>query len=115
MNIKLKLFWYWLETRWGKILLKFGVARSITNIPHGMFCYSYDDERNSKEPTEGYWVKHCKYYRSTPETKGIACTYIGYMGYDPCLYDQCKICGVKCDYPEEQEIKPTSCNGIDNA
>jgi hypothetical protein len=42
---------------------------------------------------DGYPVRECKYYRMTPSTKGIACIYIGYYGFDPCLYDACKICG----------------------
>lgn len=68
-----------------------------------MYCYEYDEERNTKEPINdgGYWVKTCKYYRSTPKTKGVACTYVGYMGFDPCLYDQCKICGVKDSFESE--------------
>lgn len=95
MRTKLRLLWYWLETRYAKLLRLFGVVRSTDCIPDGMYCYEYDEERNAKEPTDGYWIKTCKYYRSTPKTKGIACTYVGYMGFDPCLYDQCKICGVK--------------------
>lgn len=59
-----------------------------------MYCYEYVD-RTEKEPADGYWTKPFKYYRSTPKTKGIACTYVGHIGFDVCLYDQCKICGVK--------------------
>jgi hypothetical protein len=77
MRTKLRLLWYWLETRYAKLLRLFG------------------------DQTNGYWIKTCKYYRSTPETKGVACTYIGYMGFDPCLYDQCKICGVKDKFEKE--------------
>lgn len=95
MRTKLRLLWYWFETRYAKLLRLFGVVRSTDCIPDGMYCYEYDEERNAKEPTDGYWIKTCKYYRSTPKTKGVACTYVGYMGFDPCLYDQCKICGVK--------------------
>ncbi len=95
MRTKLRLLWYWLETRYAKLLRLFGVVRSTDCIPEGMYCYEYDEERNAKNPTDGYWIKTCKYYRSTPKTKGVACTYVGYIGFDPCLYDQCKICGVK--------------------
>ncbi len=97
MKTKLRLLWYWLETRYAKLLRLFGVVRSTNCIPHGMYCYEYDEERNTKEPSNdgSYWINTCKYYRSTPKTKGVACTYVGYMGFDPCLYDQCKICGVK--------------------
>lgn len=94
---KLRLLWYWLETRYVKLLRLLSVVRSTDCIPNGMYCYEYDEERNAKEPCEdgGYWVKTCKYYRNTPKTKGVACTYVGYMGFDPCLYDKCKICGEK--------------------
>lgn len=95
MKTKLTLLWYWVEIQYAKILNKFCIVRSIDCIPNGMYCYEYDEERNSKEPTNGYYIKPCKYYRSTTETGGIACTYLGYMGFDPCLYDSCKICGIK--------------------
>jgi len=58
-----------------------------------MYCYEHDVERNIKEPINGYWIKPCKYYRSTNKSKGVACTYVGYFGFDVLLYDQCKICG----------------------
>ena len=103
MRTKLRLLWYWIETRYAKLLRLFGVVRSADCIPDGMYCYEYDEERNAKEPTDGYWIKTCKYYRSTPKTKGVACTYAGYMGFDPCLYDQCKICGVKDKFENEDQ------------
>lgn len=94
MRNGLRLIWYYTETRYAKLLRMLGVKRNASVIPGGLYCYVPDDERNKKEPLEnGYWVKRCKYYRGTPKTGGIACTYIGYYGFDPCLYDQCKICG----------------------
>ena len=96
MKHKLRLLWYYAETRYVKLLRIFGVRRSTSVIPKGQYCYVWDEERNTKEPCSdgGYWIKTCKYYRSTTKTGGVACTYTGYYGFDPCLYDQCKICGV---------------------
>jgi len=101
MKTKIILFGYWIETRITKILNFFNISYDIGPIPEGMYCYEWDKERNEKEPLEnGYWTKTCKYYRSTPKTKGMACTYIGYYGFDFCLYDQCKICGIKNELDE---------------
>lgn len=100
MKTNLKLFQYYVEAKFYKILNRFGLKRDTTVIPCGSYCYSLDNELNANEPCGdgGYWIKTCKYYRSTAKTKGIACTYIGYFGFDPCLYDQCKICGENEDY-----------------
>lgn len=59
-----------------------------------MYCYSIDVERNKKEPCSdgGYYIKHCKYYRSMKKECYGGCTYVGYIGFDFCLGDQCKIC-----------------------
>lgn len=105
MKTKIRLLWYYLETRYTKILCFFGIKRDTSVIPKGTYCYVYDEERNAKEPCTdgGYWIKTCEYYRSTPETKGIACTYTGHFGFDFCLYDQCKICGIN-DKLEEQDL-----------
>lgn len=102
MKYKIKLLWYYVEVGYAKLLRLFNVRRSTSPIPKGTpYCYEYDEERNTKEPTDGYWIKPCRYYRSTPKTKGVACTYVGYIGFDPCLYDQCKICGVDKGYEDE--------------
>lgn len=96
IKLWIKLLWYYIETRFTKVLNFFGVKKDISLIPDGLYCYTFDYEKNKNEPCKdgGYWIKTCKYYRSTSETKGIACTYEGYYGFDLCLYDQCKICGV---------------------
>ena len=94
MENRLKLLWYYTETRYVKLLRLFGIRRNNSVIPKGRYCYVRDDERNAKVPiNDGYWIKTCKYYRSAPNTGGVACTYIGFYGFDFCLYDQCKICG----------------------
>jgi hypothetical protein len=95
MKHKLKLLWYYIETRYVKLLSIFGIRRSASVIPLGQYCYVWDEERNTKELCSdgGYWIKTCKYFRGTPKTGGIACTYTGFFGFDICLYDRCKMCG----------------------
>ncbi len=100
---KIVLVWYYVEVLFSRILNFLNIKRSEDCIPKGMYCYEYDKERNEKEPCNdgGYWIKTCKYYRSTPETGGIACTYVGFFGFEPSLYDQCKICSVKNNFKDE--------------
>lgn len=103
MKNKLILFWYYLETRFTKLLRVFNISYKNSIIPKGQYCYVWDEERNTKEPcTDGYWIKTCKYYRSTPKTGGIACTYTGFFGFDFCLYDQCKICGENDEFDYDE-------------
>lgn len=83
---------YYLETRYTKLLRLFNIRKDTTVIPKGMYCYVYDDEKNENKEPFSYWIKTCKYYRSN-DNGGIACTYVGFYGFDFCLYDQCKICG----------------------
>jgi hypothetical protein len=96
---RVKLLWYYTETRYTKLLHIFGVERDSSVIPEGMYCYV-----NEPRADGGYWIKICKYHKCTPETKGIACTYIGFYGFDCCLYDQCKICGVN-DGLDERDLE----------
>lgn len=68
------------------------INKDATVIPEGHYCYVIDEEKNKLEPIDGYWIKTCKYYRSIGN--GYAgCTYCGYIGWDICLSDQCKMCG----------------------
>ena len=48
MKHKLRLLWYYSETRYVKLLRIFGVRRSASVIPTGMYCYVCDEERNIK-------------------------------------------------------------------
>jgi len=94
IKYKIKVAWYYIEVGYAKLLRLFNVRRSISPIPKGTpYCYVWDEERNKKEPINGYWIKPCKYYRSM-KGSSAACTYVGFIGFDPCLGDQCKICGV---------------------
>lgn len=99
MKYKIKLLWYYVEIGYAKLLHLFNVSRSTSPIPRGQYCYVWDDERNKKEPIDGYWIKPCKYYRSM-KGHSAACTYVGFIGFSPCLGDQCKICGVNDEIDE---------------
>jgi hypothetical protein len=106
MKTSLKLLWYYIETRYTKLLNLFNIPHNPNFIPRGVYCYEIDAGMNINIPKDkGYWVKVCKYYRTSSRTKGIACTYTGYYGFD--LYDSCKVCGVNDDTAnnEEQKIK----------
>lgn len=103
MKYKIKIMWYHIEVMWTKILRMFNIRYSTEPIPSDtLYCYEHDDERNKKEPCSdgGYWIKPCKYYRSM-NGHNAACTYVGFIGFDLLLGDQCKMCGVKeADYNE---------------
>ena len=101
----LKVLWYHIEVLWAKILLKLGIEKSIDPIPgNTSYCYTWNEERNEKEPIDGYWIKPCKYYRSM-KGSNAGCTFVGFIGFEPCLGDQCKICGVKdYEWKEEEEL-----------
>ena len=92
----IRLSWYFIEIIFTKIQLFFGYRKDKSYIPVGHYCYEWDEERNKKEPTNGYWILSCKYYRSM---KGhyAGCTYVGFIGFDSCLGDQCKVCGENYD------------------
>lgn len=89
-----RMIWYYIEVYFSIILSKLGFKKDKTVIPEGHYCYTWDDEREKNQPhiNGGFWVKTCKYYRNLKRYKA-ACTYVGYIGWDACLGDQCKICG----------------------
>lgn len=97
-----RLSWYYIEVLFTKVQRYFGIRKDTSVIPEGMYCYTWDNERELREPhtNGGYWIKPCKYYRSM---KGMnaACTYIGFIGFDFCLGDQCKMCGE--NYGDERD------------
>jgi hypothetical protein len=95
--IKLKVVWYYIEILYSKILRLLHIKRDTSVIPKGMYCYVIDRERNIKEPFDGYWIKKCKYYRSLEGELCAGCTYVGVIGWDLLLGDQCKICDVNDD------------------
>lgn len=96
----LKVAWYFIEVLFTKTQRLFGYKKDTSVIPEGYYCYVFDNERNKKEPIRGYWIKPCKYYRSM-KGHSAACTYVGFIGFDPCLGDQCKMCDK--NYPKDEE------------
>lgn len=97
----LRVYWYYIEVYFSKFKNLLKIKKDKTIIPEGMYCYTLDEERQKIEPClNGYWIKPCKYYRSM---KGnyAGCTYVGYIGWDICLGDQCKICGE--NYGDERD------------
>ncbi len=106
MKERLILLWYFVEVLFAKVMLRFGVKKDSSVIPEGVYCYSFDKEKNAKEPLKGgFWIEQCKYFRSTKNGTGIACTYCGFYGFDFCLYDRCKICGERdgINYTQDNE------------
>ena len=82
-----------IEIIWNSIRKLCGHKFDTSVIPEGMYCYVLDgrsginDEGNSWQGT-----KPCPYYRSLNGELHSACTYVGFVGFDLCLGDQCKIC-----------------------
>lgn len=93
MKYAIRITWYYIEVGYAKIMRKIGIRKSIKFIPVGHYCYTIDEDRNKTEPINGYWIKPCKYYRSMKHQMDAGCTYVGFIGFDPCLGDQCKMCG----------------------
>ncbi len=102
MKYKIKVLWYYIEIGFAKLLRLFNIKRSTKPIPkETAYCYIIDEEKNKKEPIDGYWIKPCKYYRAMEEQSYGGCTYVGFIGFDPLLGDQCKICNVETGFELE--------------
>ena len=56
------LIWYWLEVKYAQLLCLFGVRRSASPIPEGIYCYEYDDERNATKAEAN--ASTCKIFRA---------------------------------------------------
>lgn len=96
MKNNIKLSWYFIEVLFAKFLNLIKYKKNKSVIPIGVYCYEIDHKLNELEPLPNgqKWIKTCKYYRVDKCSKGTACTYVGHYGFDVCLYDRCKICGV---------------------
>lgn len=93
IKYNLKIWWSYVEILFTKIQRLFNVRKDSSVIPPGPYCYVIDEEKNDLEPIDGIWVKVCKYYRSMRRQCYAGCTYVGFIGFDLCLGDQCKMCG----------------------
>ena len=94
--------WKFVTIGWGWLLVKLNIQRDTSIIPPGVYCYTWDTEKNEKEPIDGYCIKPCPYYKSLPGSY-TGCSYVGFAGHDLLLWDQCKICGEDKDYDESEE------------
>lgn len=93
---------YYVEVYFTKFQRFFGIRKDTSVIPEGMYCYEWDEEKEKRAPhPNGFWIKPCKYYRSMKRQLDGCCTYVGFIGFDPCLGDQCKICGQ--NYGDERD------------
>lgn len=85
----LRTIWCYIEVLYAKSLVLIGIKKTTSVIPNGPYCYTWLDRPDG---SLGGKVKVCKYFRHAGEDS--ACTYVGFIGWDSCLSDQCKICGV---------------------
>jgi len=80
--------YYYLLIFFIRLLKYFGYKLSSEGIPGGVYCYSIiriDTE------TGHITTKNCPHYKFMSGDND-ACTYTGFIGYDCCFADQCKIC-----------------------
>ncbi len=84
-----------LEMIYSIIIKFFGYKYDEDLIPkHTPYCYLPDFEKNKQTPESStYYIKPCPYYKHI-STNIRGCKFVGYIGDDILLYDQCKICGV---------------------
>ena len=75
-----------------RIRLFFGIYLPTNVIPEGVYCYTPDLEKTERLNDGKFYINPCPYYKHIKGLKS-ACLYLGYVGYDFCLGDQCKICG----------------------
>jgi hypothetical protein len=65
----------------------------ISVIPEGVYCYKFDGTKGlTPEGSTWLGIKSCPYYKPI-KGQYVACIYVGFIGWDACLSDQCKICG----------------------
>ena len=88
--LKLRLIWNWIVMIYYWTINKLGIKLSEEPIPENTF-YCYKDDTP------------CKYYKSLGKD-WTGCGYLGeIMNFDALHWDQCKICGIKDDYIENEE------------
>jgi len=103
----LKCIFRFLECVLFAILVRCGLRRNVKYIPESPYCYLPDIGRNNNKSKDdwSYYIIPCKYYKYISQ-RLRGCTYLGYMGEDLLLSDQCKICGEKdgMEYDETIEL-----------
>jgi hypothetical protein len=96
-NIKI-----WFVVLFFRIKRLLGFKFKTDEILNGQYCYVFDGTSgiNKKTGYTWYGTKTCPYYKTLYKNKS-ACLYLGFFGWDLCLNDQCKICGVKNEIDEK--------------
>lgn len=88
---------------WHKFVNFLGFKKNLKKIPYGLYCYKFNGKiGKTEEGLPWYGTDVCPYYRSS-KSGNVGCTYVGFYGWDPCLDDQCKICGERYDEPGRRE------------
>jgi len=107
IKYRLRIAWYYIEVKYHRIRRYFGKYQDESVIPPGLYCYVIDEERMKNEPQDnefsGYWIKPCKYYRSMKDQMYGGCTYLGFIGWDALLGDQCKMCSENLGLDDEDD------------
>lgn len=90
MKHKFKIVSFYIEIAYAKILRFLHFKKDKSVIPEGYYCYVWDEDpkRNNE-----YHTIPCRFYRSMKNQCYAGCTYVGFIGFDIGLQDQCKICG----------------------
>ncbi len=84
MFVSIKLLWY-------KVLRLFNRIDSSVIPQNTNYCY-----QGISETYDGRKVRFCKYYKRLKNDNSV-CYFVGFKGFDVCLYDQCKICNISID------------------
>lgn len=80
-----------------RLMKHFGIKLDSSIIPNGPYCYTLNGKNGkTKKGIPFVGINTCTYYR---HLKGLnaGCIYVGFVGWDCLLGDQCKICGFHDD------------------
>lgn len=96
----MKIYYYF------KILFNriFGIKFNKDKIPFGMYCYGDICKKYKDDGTPYIEVNTCPYFKRINSSNTV-CLYMGFIGFDPGHYDQCKICGE--NYGDEEPLEKT--------
>lgn len=86
------IFAYWIKFR-----MLLGYKPSAEPIPKGPYCYT---PKSVDFKTGVYHINPCPYYM-TINKRWNACNFLGEVTDDMVFDDQCKMCGEKQDYLDE--------------
>lgn len=93
-----------LELIFSNILIFFGKKYDISVIPHGLYCYYPDFEKNKISDSHHYYIIPCKYYKKISKNYN-GCKYLGMITNDDIFGDQCKICKIHDELNEFESME----------